>query len=112
LLDGAVGVDHDERARPQAQALDRARVTQHQLDKLGEQADPGLLLGRGVPALEHRDQPVGVAGAGRRATPVRVREQQVHGGRAELQQGLVGGERIVLHVDRAQDAAVDFAETG
>ena len=36
LLDGAVGVDHDQRARRQAQPLDRTRVTQYQLVELGD----------------------------------------------------------------------------
>ena len=62
-------------SRPET--LDRAGTAQHELDQLGEKADPGLLRGRGIPALEDGDQPVRVAGAGRRATPVRVRQQQV-----------------------------------
>jgi hypothetical protein len=39
-----------------------------------------------------------------------VRQQQVKGWRAELQQRLVGGYRVVGHVDRAQQAAVAVAE--
>ena len=44
LLDGAVGVDHDKRARLQTQSLHGAMAVKYQLNHLGEQADLGLLL--------------------------------------------------------------------
>lgn len=110
LLDGAVGVDHDQGARRDPESLHRARLAEHELDQLAEQANPRLLPRRGVPALEDAGQPVPVAGAGRGGAPVRVRQQQVKRGRAEPQQLLVGAHRVVLHVDRAQDAAVAVTE--
>lgn len=110
LLDGAVRVDHDHRTRQQSQSFDRARLAQHELDELAEQADPGFLPGSGVPALEDADQPAGITGTWRWAAPVGVRQQEVNGGRAELQQRLVRGHGVVANVDRAQDAAVALAE--
>jgi hypothetical protein len=110
LLDGAIGVDHDQRARQQAEALHRAGLAEHELDELAEQADPCFLSWPGVPAFEDADQPVRVAGARRAAVPVRMRQQQVKRRRAELQQRLVGGDRIVSDVDRAKDAAVALPE--
>ncbi len=48
--------------------------------------------------------------ARRGGAPVGVRQQQVKRGRAELQQRLVGGNRVVRDVDRAQNAAVAATE--
>ncbi len=123
LPDGSVGVDHDEGARRQAEPLHpampgesepRCTVTpgEDRLDHLSEQANPGLLLGGAVPSLEQRDQPVGVLPGRWRATPVRVRQQEIDHRGLVFQQGLVGGRGIVAHVDGAQDAAVDLAESG
>lgn len=39
-----------------------------------------------------------------------MRQQEVDCGRVELQQRLVGGNRVVVNIDRAQDAAVALAE--
>jgi len=73
LLNGTVGLHDDEGARLQAEPLHRAGLAQDELDQLGEDTNPGLCHWRRVPALEDRDQPVCVAGTGRRAAPVRVR---------------------------------------
>lgn len=110
LLDRSVGLHHHQRAGQQAQPFHRPRLAQDQLDELGEQADPGLLPWRAIPALEDGDQPVRVSGARRRAAPVRVRQQQVKGRRLEFQQRLIGGYRVVGQVNRAQQAAVAAAE--
>jgi tetratricopeptide (TPR) repeat protein len=112
LLDGPVRLDDDQRAGRQPEPFHRTGLTQDELDHFAEHADPGLLNGRGVPAFEHRDQPVGVARAGRRAAPVRVRKEQVQGWRMKLEQRLVRGDRIVVHVNGAQDAVVDVAVAG
>ncbi len=63
LLDGAIGIDHYDGAREEAEPLHRAGLAEHQLDKLAEQADARFLPWRGVPAFEDVDQPVRVAGA-------------------------------------------------
>ena len=110
LLDSAVGVDHDDRARQQPQSFDRARLAEDKLDELAEQANPGFLLRSGVPAFEDANQPVCITGAGRRAAPVGVWQQEVNCGRVELQQRLIGGNGVVVNIDRAQDAAVALAE--
>jgi hypothetical protein len=110
LLDGSVGVDHHQRARQQPKTLHLAGMAEDELDQLAEHADPGLLLRRGVPPVEHADQPVRVPLTGRRAAPVSVRQQQVKGWRGELQQCLVRADRVVLDIDRAQDAAVAVPE--
>jgi hypothetical protein len=110
LLDRAVGVDHYQRARHQPEPLHLARTAENELDKLAEQPDPRLLLRRAVPAVENLDQPVGVSLARRSATVVGVRQQQVKRGRGELQQRLVRAHRVVLDIDRAQDAAVALTE--
>ena len=110
LLDRAIGVDHDDGARQESQSLDRAWPAEHELDELGEQADPGFLPGSGVPAFEDADKPVRVTGARRRAAPVGVRQQQVNRGRVELQQRLIGGNGVVANIDRAQYAAVTLTE--
>jgi hypothetical protein len=73
LPDGPVGFHHDERGGLKPQTLYSTRTAQDQLDQLGEQADPGLLLGCRVPPFEDGDQPVRITGVRRRATPVRVR---------------------------------------
>jgi hypothetical protein len=112
LLNGSVGVDHDKRTRLQPESVCAALPAEDELDHLSEYADRGLLLGCGVPAFEDGDQPVRVAGTGRRAGPVRVGQQEIDSGRGELQQRLVGGYGIVSHIDRAQEAAVDSAEFG
>lgn len=39
-----------------------------------------------------------------------MRQQKVDRGRIELQQRLVGGNRVVVNIDRAQDAAIALAE--
>lgn len=39
-----------------------------------------------------------------------MRQQEVNRGRVELQQRLIGGDGIVVHIDRAQDAAVALPE--
>ena len=67
LLDGAIGIDHDQGAGQQPEAFHRTRLAEDELDELAEQADACFLARGGVPALEDGDQPVGVAGAGRRA---------------------------------------------
>ena len=72
LLDGAISVDHDNRTRQQPYSFDRARLAQHELDELAEQANPGFLPRSGVPAFEDADQPVGITGARRREAPVSV----------------------------------------
>ncbi len=110
LLDRAIGVDHDDGARQESQSFDRAWLAEHELDEFAEQADPGLLLGSGVPAFEDADQPVCIIDARRRATPVGVRQQQVNRGRVELQQRLIGGNGVVASIDRAQYAAVALTE--
>ncbi len=110
LLDRAIGVDHDQRARHQPEPLYLARTAEDELDKLAEQPDPRLFLCRTVPAFENLDQPVRISRAGRGATVVGVRQQQVNRGRGELQQRLVGAHRVVLDVHRAQDAAVTLTE--
>src|SRR6185437_11910243 len=55
LLDGTVGVDDDERAGQESQALYRAWPAEHELDEFTEQADLRFLAWRGVPALENLD---------------------------------------------------------
>jgi hypothetical protein len=110
LLDGAVGVDHDQRARQEPDALYLAGMAEDELDELTEKADPRLLARRAVPALEDADEPVSVPGRGRTGTPVGVRQQQVNDRRGELEQGLVRGDGVVLYVDRTQDAAVTLLE--
>ena len=79
------------------------------MDQLTEQADPGFLQGSGVPTFEESDQPVRVirvTGTRRRAAPVSVRQQEVNRGRVELQQRFIGGNGVVVNIDRAQYAAV------
>jgi hypothetical protein len=110
LLDGAIGVDRDERARQEPKSLYRARAAEHELDKLAEQPDPCFLPRRGVPAFEDADQPVRVAGRRRSRTPVGVRQQKVKRWGVELQQRLVSRDRVVADVDRAQDAAIAVTE--
>jgi hypothetical protein len=110
LLDGTICIDHDKRARQESQSLYCAGLAQHELDKLAEKADPRFLPWRGVPAFEDADQPVRIAGARRRGTPVGVRQQEINRWGVELQQRLIGGEWVVVDVDRAQDAAVAVAE--
>ena len=110
LLNGAIGIDDNQRAWQQPEPLHCARLPEDQLDKLAEQADPRLLPGGGVPALEDADQPFRIPRAGRSAVPVRVRQQQVKRRRAEPDQRLVRAHRIVARVDRAQDAAVTVPE--
>ena len=80
------------------------------MDELAEQANPRFLPRRGIPAFEDADEPVRVAGARRGTAPVRMRQQQVKRWRAELQQCLVRGDRVVADVDRTQDAAVTIPE--
>src|ERR1700733_6172362 len=70
LLNRAVGVDHDKRARQQPDPVHLARLAKDELDNLAEQADPRLLPRRAVPALEDADQPVRVPLAGRGGTMV------------------------------------------
>ena len=106
FLDGAIGVHHHQGARQQPKALDGTRLAEDELDKLAEQPDARFLARGTVPALEHADQPVGVAGAWRRFIPVGVRQQQVNRGRLERQQRLIHGDRVVADVDRAEYAAV------
>jgi hypothetical protein len=65
LLNGAVGVDHDQRARQQPQAFYFGRMPEDELDQLTEQADPRLLPRRAVPAVEDADEPLRVLLAGR-----------------------------------------------
>ena len=110
LLDGTIGVDDDDRARQQAQAVYGAVLAQDELDELAEHADPGFLPRRRIPAFEDADQPVRITGTPRRAVPVSVRQQQVERRGTELQQCLVRADRIVVDVDRAQDAAVAVSE--
>jgi hypothetical protein len=74
LLDGTVGVDHYQRAWQQPEALHFTGMAEDELDQLTEQADPGLLPRRGIPPVEHADQPVGVTLTGRGAAPVGVRQ--------------------------------------
>ena len=71
-----------------------------------------------VPLVEDRDQPVGVWGvpgsqspSGRRRVPCPVRKQEVDAGRIEGRQRLVGGERVIPQVDRAQQAAEKALES-
>jgi hypothetical protein len=85
-------------------------MSEDELDELAEQADPGLLPWRVVPAIEDSDQPARVPGAGKAGATVGVWQQQVKRWGRELQQRLVRGHRIVLNVDRAQDAAVAVPE--
>lgn len=110
LLDGTIGVDDNDRARQQPQTLDRAVLAEHELDELAEHADPRFLPRRRIPPFEDADQPVRIPGARRRTVPVRVRQQQVERRRAELQERLIGGDRVVIDIDRAQDAAVAVTE--
>jgi hypothetical protein len=85
-------------------------MTKDELDELAEQADPGLLPGCVVPAVENPDQPVRVPGARKAGTTVGVWQQQVKRWGCELQQRFVRGHGIVLNVDCAQDAAVAVPE--
>jgi hypothetical protein len=85
-------------------------MAKDELDELAEQADPGLLAWRVVPPVENPDQPARVPGVRKAGATVGVRQQQVKRWRGELQQRLVRGHRIVLDVDRAQDAAVAVPE--
>ena len=110
LLDGAVCVDHDQRARQQPNPLHLTGPAKDELDDLAEEADPCLLPGRAVPALEDADQPVRIPVARRGESVVGVWQQQVQRRRGELQQRFVRAHRVVLDVDRAQDAAVAVQE--
>jgi len=110
LLDRTIGVDHDKSARQKSQTLYRARLAEHKLYKLAEQADPRFLPRCGVPAFEDADQPVCVTGARWRAAPVGMRQQEVKRRGVELQQRLKDGNRVVVDIDRAQYAAVTFAK--
>jgi hypothetical protein len=110
LLDRTVGVHNHQRARQQPESLDLAWTSEHELNQLGEEADLRLLPRCGIPALEDADQPARVPAARRGAAPVRVRQQQVKRRRGELEQRFVGAHRLILNVDRAQDAAVALLE--
>jgi hypothetical protein len=74
LLDGAIGVDDDQRARQQPEPLHLTREAEYELDELAEQPDPGLLPRRRVPAIEDPDQPFRVPAARRDRRPVSVRQ--------------------------------------
>jgi hypothetical protein len=65
LLDAAVGVDHEQRARQQTEPLHLARTAEYERDELAEKTDSRLLPRGRVPAFEDADQPVGVPSAGR-----------------------------------------------
>jgi hypothetical protein len=110
LLDSAVGVNHDQRARQQPEPFHLAGIAQNELDKLAEKTDPCLLPRRGVPTLEDADEPLCVPFARRSGTMVSVREQQVECRRGELEQRLVRTHWVVLDIDRAQDAAIALQE--
>jgi hypothetical protein len=112
LLDGSVGIDHDERARLQPESVRTAPAAEDKLDHLTEHADRGLLLRCRVPAVEYGDQPVRVASTWWRVSPVRVGQEEIDRRRGELKQRFVSGHGVVSHIDRAQDAAVYFAEFG
>jgi hypothetical protein len=110
FLDGAIGIHHHQGARQQPQAFDGTRLAEDELDELAEQPDAGFLARGAVPALEHADQPVGIAVAGRRFVPVGVRQQQVNRRRTELEQRLIHGDRVVADIDRAEYAGVAVTE--
>ena len=110
LLYGTVGVYHDQGAGQQAKAFYPAGLAEHELDDFTEHPDVHVLPRCGVPPVEYRDQPVRVARAWWRATPVGVRQQQVDRRGAEREQCLVSGDGVVAGIDRAQDAAVTVAE--
>ena len=110
LFDGAIGIDYGERAGHQSQPLNPAGLAEDELDELTEQADPRFLARRGVPPVEDADQPVSVTRPWRRGTPVGVRQQQVDRRGAELEECLVGSDRVIAGVDRAQEAAVAGTE--
>jgi hypothetical protein len=73
LLDRAIGIDHDQRARQQPEPLHVSRIAENELDHLAEQANPRLLPGRCIPALEHADEPLPVFLARRARVVVSVR---------------------------------------
>src|ERR1700733_5736766 len=85
-------------------------MAEDELDELAEQADPRLLTWRVLPAIENPDQPARVPGVMKAGASVGVWQQQVKRWGRELQQRLVRGHRIVLNIDRAQDAAVAVPE--
>ena len=45
----------------QPEPFHRARLAEDELNQFAEQADSGLLHGRGIPAFEDLDQPVRIA---------------------------------------------------
>jgi hypothetical protein len=110
LFDGTISVDYDERAGHQPQPLDRARLAEHKLDEFTEETDLRFLMWRGVPPVKDADQPLGIARSGRPGTPVGVWQQQVDRRRAELKECLVGCDRVIVGIDRGQQAAVAVAE--
>jgi hypothetical protein len=112
LPDRAIGIDHDQGARQQADSLEAASLAEDQLDKLAKEPDAGLLAWGGVPVVEDGDKPVGVAAAGRPTAPVRLRQQEVDGRRVEFEQRRVGRDGVVAHIDGAQQSAVTVAEFG
>jgi hypothetical protein len=85
-------------------------MAKDELDKLAEQPDPCFLTRRGVPALENADQPVRIPGAWRHTAPVGMRQQQVKGRGAEVQQRFVRTNRVVADINRAQNSAVTVPE--
>lgn len=108
-----VGLDDDEVGGGQAEGLGEAGAAVQAGEHGGEHPDGhGAALLR--PAVEDRQEPVGVRG-GRsvrprgRVVPGGVRQQEVDERGFESGEGVVHGHRIVVDVDRAQQAEVQMA---
>lgn len=113
LLQPAVGLDDDEVRRSQAQGLGEAGPAVERRGDRGEDPHrhraPPLL-----PAVEDREEPVGVGGGRsvrprRRVVPGRVGKQEVDERRFELRERVENRDRVVLDVDGAQEAEVEMA---
>lgn len=113
LLQGSVGLDHDQIGGGEPQRLGEAGAAvqggEHRLEEpYRHRAAPR------VPAVEDGEQPVGVRGGGtvrarRWFVPGGVRQQEVDARRVERVQRVVHGDRVVGHVDGAEQSEIEVA---
>src|SRR6185437_1399114 len=107
LPDRAIGLDDDHGAWGHAYRFHRRRAKQEEAHYRLEHRHAGTPIA--VPAIKDRDEPVSgrgmprlLAASWRWRLPGSVRQLKVDGGRVDGEQRLVGRDRIVAHVDRAQ----------
>ncbi|ESU47478.1 hypothetical protein P376_4544 [Streptomyces sp. HCCB10043] len=113
LFQRPVGLDDDEVGGGEAQGLGEAGAAAQAGEHRGEHPD-GHGAARFRPAVEHGQEPCGVRGgrsvrARRRLVPGGVRQQEVDERGFERGEGVVHGHRVVVDVDRAEQAEVQVA---